>query len=84
MKIPRDNVPAHKRHGIIHQPFHCGVAQWPVVGDRQRWTRCNVSFHFADRSRNPAGARNWNVIRYPGGCLAVMQIEPRPADRKKR
>ena len=40
---------AGQRHGISHQPFHCGVAWWPVVGDRQRWTRSNISFHLADR-----------------------------------
>ena len=25
---------AGQRHGIGHQPFHCGVARRPVVGDR--------------------------------------------------
>jgi C4-dicarboxylate-specific signal transduction histidine kinase len=26
--------PQGQRHGIVHQPFHCGVAWRPVVGDR--------------------------------------------------
>ena len=34
--------------GLAISRFHCGVARWPVVGDRQRWTRCNLSFQLAD------------------------------------
>jgi signal transduction histidine kinase len=40
---------AGQRHVVGHQPFHCGVAWRAVVGKRQQWTRCNLSFHFADR-----------------------------------
>ncbi len=28
---------------------HCGVPWRPFVGDCQRWTRCNLSLHLADR-----------------------------------
>ena len=28
-----------QRHGVGHQPFHCGIAWRPVVGGGQRWTR---------------------------------------------
>jgi K+-sensing histidine kinase KdpD len=66
-----------QRHGIIHQPLHCRVARRPFVGHGERWTRCHVPFHFADRNRTLATARNWNVIQYPSGCLAVIQIETR-------
>jgi hypothetical protein len=36
---------AIQRDGAGYQPFHCGFGRWPVVGDCQRWTRCNVLFH---------------------------------------
>jgi len=40
--------PQGQRHGIGHQPFHCGIAWRPVVGGCQRWTRSNISLHLAD------------------------------------
>jgi hypothetical protein len=58
---------AGQRHGVSHQPFHCGVARRPFVGHGEQRTGCNVPFYLADRSRNPASARSWNVIRCPLG-----------------
>ena len=47
-----------------------------VIGD--------VLFHLADRGRNPARPRNWNVIRYPWGCLALIKIETRVSPTAKK
>ena len=64
-------------NGSGDQPLHCRVTWRPFVGHGEQRTRCNVLFHFAGRSRNPPSARNWNMIRYPWGCLAVIQTETR-------
>jgi hypothetical protein len=61
--LPLHELRQHQRMQLIiagHRPF-------TVVGDRQRWTGCNLAFHFADRCRNPASASNWNVMRCSPG-----------------
>ena len=68
----------------IMKSITCSVPERPLVGHGEQRTGCNVPFHFADRSRNHASVRNWNVIRYPWGCLAVIQIETRASRPQKR
>jgi len=60
-----------QRHGIGHQPFHCGVAWRAVAGKRQRWRRRNFSFHTTDPSH---GVVALSCLRHFGPPLSIFPL----------
>jgi hypothetical protein len=70
-----------QRHGVGHQPFHCGVAWRAVVGKRQQRRGRNFSFYLADPSDRVItfGCINASLSPVFGSSQAIFRVpDPMP------